>query len=235
MTTIPELLRSRAVQIGEIRRTGRKDLASALLRDLYLIAEGMEVNKPAHLIAEMLSDSPVANVPAPEPDVSVYPYLATFRGQGEQLGHVVDLDDRHQFPVTAAEAHDAAGPDDLADAVEFDALAEAAMAPAQVREWSGPFEIDVARRLYRIEQAGQDDVYADTIDDAKTLITNRLIVDSQTLGDAPIPEPAIATVNALSDAEMVRQKGTIVIVGVGQDLRIVQQDPELSADRDAIF
>lgn len=229
MTTVSEIIRSRATQISEIRRTGSRDLASVLLRDLFLIAEGIEVSKPAHLIAKMLSDSPTANVPAPTPDVSVYPFRATFRGQGEMLGQIVELDDRYQFPVTAAEAQDAAGPEGLADAVEFDALAEAAMAPAEVKGWTGPFEITLERRLYRVEQKGQNDIYADTIPEVQDLIRTRLEDDARSMGGTNIPLPAIRTTEDLSEAELVRQQGTIVIGGPAYDIRVVQQEQDLSA------
>lgn len=78
-------------------------------------------------------------------------YRAVFTGQAWVFDHAIEVDDgRHEFTITQAEVDDAGGlsadsdieADDLAAARgDWDALSQAANAPDEVRNWSGPFEI----------------------------------------------------------------------------------------------
>lgn len=237
MTTFPELVRSRATQIAEIRRTGRQDLADNLLKDLFLISEGIETGRPAQDIADMLSDALAVTAPAPRPDVSVYPYLATFRGQGEMLGQIVDLDDRFSYPVSEDEATEAAGAEGLLDAVEFDALSDAAAAPAEVKNWSGPFEIGLTHRAYRIESdhAGSVPLYADTLEDLRALLVQLFTEDAETY-EVAFAEPLRHEIEAIDEASMTRAGGVLALTGMGVTQRITRQDPALDiAEDDSIF
>lgn len=237
MTNIPELIRSRATQIGEIRRTGSTTLAAALLKDLFLIAEGVETGASAQAIADMLSDSLSVTAPAPAPDVSALPYLAIFRGQGEQFGHIVDLDDRHEFAVSEQEAQAAVPPGtELIDAIEFDELKTAATAPADVRNWSGPFEIKLERRRYRIESdhAGSVPLYADTIADVRTILLDLFASDASD-HDQDVARPLALQIAGLDESHLdapgscARFEG----VGISQAVRAQVQDLEWLPDAEA--
>lgn len=235
MTTVSEIIRSRATQIGEIRRTGSQTLASALLRDLYIIAECIEVNKPAHLIAEMLSDSLSVTAPPPPADTSAFPWVARFQPQAWIRDVAVDADNAVTYFVSAQEV-EAAGLAPSFAPDRLDQLQSAGQAPDEVKNWSGPFDVTIERRLYRIEQFDAPDafdIYADTIDEARDLMRGILEADARTKG-VEVPAPATAILNELSDREMIRNGGSIIIAGPAYDLRIVQQDPEPTAQTDAI-
>lgn len=86
-------------------------------------------------------------------------FRAVFRGQAWIAGHAMEVDDsRAEFVVSQAEVDaaggidpecDPASDDVLSTSGDWDALAQAANAPPMVKNWPGPFDID----LFRLEDA----------------------------------------------------------------------------------
>lgn len=235
MTTVSELIRSRATQIGEIRRTGRQDLASNLLRDLFVIAEAVETATPADKIAGLLSDG----LAMPEPPVPSYvdaatlPFIATFTGQ-QWIGDTAYPVEGavYSFSVSEAEALEAAGvtdASDLCDAVEFDALQDAELAPSSVRSWTGPFEITIERRAYRIEGDPEGTVYADDLSQLRERLVYRFVRAAKSMDlslglTQDIHE--IKTSDLETPGDIVRLGGhglTLTVTAQGQDLAYLQQ------------
>ncbi|UTC28647.1 hypothetical protein MARCHEWKA_01340 [Brevundimonas phage vB_BpoS-Marchewka] len=133
--------------------------AAEALHDAYLPATGDRQRARAWAALYrfwMDRDPPASALPAPE----TLPYRATFQGQAWIMDHAIAADDaRHEFFVSQAEVEECG---DRENGV-FDELSDAALAPVEVRNWQGPFEIECERRPYRIEpeQEGAPILYAD--------------------------------------------------------------------------
>ncbi|USN15596.1 hypothetical protein KIKIMORA_04780 [Brevundimonas phage vB_BpoS-Kikimora] len=114
----------------------------------------------------------------PELNNEAAPYLAIFTGQAMIMDHAMDVDDaRWTYPVTRAEFQDAVATHDL---TAFDALSDAAAAPAEVRAWAGPFEIKVRARRYRIhrESPAVSPRYADTPEQVQAILRRLFAQDA---------------------------------------------------------
>lgn len=114
----------------------------------------------------------------PAPDAEASPYLAVFQGQAMILGQAMEVDEsRWTYPITRAEFQDAVAVHDL---MAFDTLSEAAGAPADVRAWTGPFEIKVRARRFRIDRQSPavPPRYADTPEQAQAILRRLFAQDA---------------------------------------------------------
>ncbi|USN14369.1 hypothetical protein KABACHOK_05560 [Brevundimonas phage vB_BpoS-Kabachok] len=139
--------------------TPDRTAAAEALHDAYLPATGDRQRARAWAALYrywMDRDPPASALPAPE----TLPYRATFQGQAWIMDHAIAADEaRHAFYVSQAEVEACF---DREKGV-YDELSDAALAPAEVRNWQGPFDIQCERRPYRIEpeQEGAPILYAD--------------------------------------------------------------------------
>lgn len=161
MTTYPELIRRAASGVHEVRRTGRRDLTTLMIRDLFLIADSLEQGQSAEDALQAIlkaSAGKLSPLTLGRKDQHCE-FVVTFQGEAWVRDHAIPVDDAHfTFLATAeevAEAHDGYG--------VFDALTDAERAPAEVRDWSGPFSITVERRPYRITGCAALDSFADDL------------------------------------------------------------------------
>lgn len=158
MTTYPELIRTAAAGVHEVRRTQSPDLTRNMIRDLFVIAEGLQDGQPAEAVAEQLAALGFDIPPAPLAD-RYCGYQVTFIGQAWIMDNAMPVDDgRFTFYATEAEVLDANEGDGV-----FDGLSDAERAPAEVKNWPGPFEIRVERRPFRITGCAALDSYADDL------------------------------------------------------------------------
>ncbi|USN15875.1 hypothetical protein PAPPERLAPAPP_01330 [Brevundimonas phage vB_BpoS-Papperlapapp] len=139
--------------------TPDRTAAAEALHDAYLPTTGdrQRARAWAALYRYWLDrDPPAPAQPAPE----TLPYRATFQGQAWVADHALAVDEaRHTFYVSQNEADACA---DLSKDL-CDSLIDAALAPPEVKTWSGPFDLRLERRPYRIEpeQEGAPILYAD--------------------------------------------------------------------------
>lgn len=118
--------------------------------------------------------------PAPTPvDPDTLPFKATFQGQAWINDHVMSVDDsRFEFLVSQAEFE---GCRERADYI-FDELQTAADAPAEVKRWDGPFDIDCERRLYVITAPNMITRYADDAKGAQAAMITMFQIDAKACG-----------------------------------------------------
>jgi hypothetical protein len=167
MKDYADMIRKVAAQTHEVRRTGSRDLSTALIRDLFIIAEGLERAEPAEdTLQRLLKNFTGLNALNTGRKDRHCGFIATFQGQAWFMDNAIPVDDsRHTYLVTdeeVVEAHDGFG--------VYDDLHIAERAPAEVRDWSGPFEIDLRRRRYRITGCAALDQYADDLAGVRAIL-----------------------------------------------------------------
>lgn len=140
------------------------------------------------------------DAPPPEPvDPDALPFRATFIGQAWVMDHAVEVDDaRHTFYVSPAEVEECF---DRENGV-YDELTEAALAPAEVKGWDGPYDIRLEPRAFQItdDRPGAPVLYADDVAAVQDLLTRRLTDDRDGL-DETLKTQIVDLADAVEDAQ----------------------------------
>lgn len=130
------------------------------LNDVEAVMEWLaSIGMPAELLEKLDGERITDEVEKRIRDAAAPKFRAVFRGQAWIAGHAMEVDDsRVEFVVCQAEVDaaggidpecDPASDDVLSTSGDWDALAQAANAPPMVKNWPGPFDID----LFRLEDA----------------------------------------------------------------------------------
>lgn len=152
---------------------------------------------------------------------AAYPYRAVFQGQAWISDHAVPVDDaRHTFCVSQAEVDECW---DRGNGV-FDELSDAALAPGAVRNWPGPFDMSLSRRLYRIDSdhAGSIPLYADDAQGVRAILSALFAEDAALEG----AEPDAALLARVAAFEGLTTPGeSVAFEGLGMVQTVTAQDP----------
>ena len=176
----------------------RADAVDALHQAVYPDAGDRSRAASYRALHQFWMDAPPLG-PTPA-DPATLPFRATFQGEAWINDHAVPVDDaRCEFFVSQAEVEECL---DRENGV-YDELSDAALAPAEVKGWNGPYSIRLEPRAVRIEPEadGAPVLYADDAAGVRAILTDLFQRDAAVEGADFIAPDLRAAIKAFEGLE----------------------------------